>query len=905
MTMPFIKSLAELSAADLPLAGGKGANLGRLIGAGLPVPAGFCITTEAYRVFVATHALEPAILRLSQSLQADDPLSCEAISTQIRTLFETGAIPTELAAAISSAYAHLLDQQPEPPVAVRSSATAEDLPEMSFAGQQDTYLNIIGPEALLAAVRRCWGSLWTGRAMAYRARNGIDPQSVALAVVVQSMIPSQASGVLFTANPLTGRRTETVIDATLGLGEALVSGQVEPDHYTIDTARQIIIQKSLGAKAIAIHSQAGGGTVTTVQAAAEQQALPDDVILALARLGQQAEQAFGAPQDIEWAYADQRLSILQSRPITSLYPLPAPPKSDAPLEVYISFGAIQGMLDPITPLGRDIFAYLAAAQGRKLGRTITAETQHTFLEAGERLFLDFTNLLRQPIGRRILGVFISMVDPGSRKAFTMLLDDPRLAPIRRRPRFRTLFYLLKGLAAPIFRGVAYNLTWPKRGRERLNKKIDAALAEVATRRERLTSLAERVKFCEDTLNTLPPTILIPYLLPGVISGQLALQLLNRLAANLPDGKRTVLEMTRGLPHNVTTEMDLALWEVAETIHQDPEAANHFSHSAAETLAQEYLAGKLPPAAQIALKRFLQRYGLRGVGEIDLGRESWQDTPIQLMQVLGSYLQIQDTAQSPADVFRRGAAVAQTAQERLIAALYNQRGGWLKARLARWAAQRLRELGGLRESPKFLAIRAMGALREALQASGRELAAAGRLAAYDDLFFLRLSELKQLAADLDHQPENSHLWQERIDARRQRHDREMRRRRVPRLLLSDGTAFYEGVETPEGAGANIILGSPVSPGVVEGIVHVVLDPHSTQLSPGEILVCPATDPGWTPLFLAAGGLVMEVGGMMTHGSVVAREYGIPAVVGVTQATTILKTGQRIRLDGASGQISFLD
>jgi pyruvate,water dikinase len=295
---------------------------------------------------------------------------------------------------------------------------------------------------------------------------------------------------------------------------------------------------------------------------------------------------------------------------------------------------------------------------------------------------------------------------------------------------------------------------------------------------------------------------------------------------------------------------------------------------------------------------MQRYGMRGVGEIDMGRPRWRDEPTSLLQALGSYLQIGDDAVSPATVFQRGAASAEAAKERLLAMLKQTPGGWLKVWLARAMIGRVRELGGLRESPKFAAIQAMTVQREGWLVSGRELAAAGVLDRPEDIFFLRLVEMKALAAGK--QPDCKVL----VAERRQAYEREKRRRMVPRVLLSDGTAFYDGMGAVDD-GSGVIVGSPVSPGVVEGAVHVVLDPRGAQLAPGEILVCPATDPAWTPLFLAAGGLVMEVGGMMTHGSVVAREYGIPAVVGVDQATTRLRTGQRIRVDGSAGRVVVLD
>jgi pyruvate,water dikinase len=381
-----------------------------------------------------------------------------------------------------------------------------------------------------------------------------------------------------------------------------------------------------------------------------------------------------------------------------------------------------------------------------------------------------------------------------------------------------------------------------------------------------------------------------------------LNLLLRLSAPIPGGRSLALEVTRGLPNNVTTEMDLALWDVARAIGAEPGSRTRFEVSDAHVLAADLLERRLPRAALAPLERFLARYGMRGVGEIDLGRTRWREDPTPLIQAVRSYLRIEDPVQAPDAVFARGAASAEEALDRLCRELRARRGGWIKARLARWAARRVRALAGLRESPKFAIVRVLGIVRETLLASGRELAAAGAIARADDIFFLRLGELHALVGGGEDTP--THALQEIIAARRERYTREMLRRQIPRLMLSDGQAFYEGMAAPEGAGEGVLVGSPVSPGVAEGAVRVILDPRGATLAPGEILVCPGTDPAWTPLFLVAGGLVTEVGGLMTHGAVVAREYGIPAVVGVTGATTRLVTGQRVRVDGTSGRVTVL-
>ena len=352
MPLPHLTPILPLASesATLPLAGGKGANLARLAQAGLPVPDGFTITTQAYQAFAAANGLTERIPAVLSTGSLATPDACEDASARIRDLFGQGSVPADLAEQILDAYAGL----GRPAVAVRSSATAEDLPEMSFAGQQDTYLNVIGADALLQAVVACWSSLWTARAISYRERNGVAHADVALAVVVQQMVESEASGVLFTANPLTGLRSETVIDATVGLGEALVSGQVEPDHIVVETATGQIVSRTLGAKALSVRSRPGGGTMTAPEVPTTAPALSDAQIQALAALGGRVAALYDdTPQDIEWALANDTLYLLQARPITSLFPVPAGMTAD-PLRAMLSFGAVQGMLEPITPLGRNL-----------------------------------------------------------------------------------------------------------------------------------------------------------------------------------------------------------------------------------------------------------------------------------------------------------------------------------------------------------------------------------------------------------------------------------------------------------------------------------------------------------------------------------------------------------------------
>jgi len=878
----------------LDTAGGKGLNLARLTRAGFNVPRGFVISTEAYRAFVETNRWLGVIESTVKDIPADDVNALEKASAQIRAAFSVGAMPPEVESAIRLA----ASEYREVPVAVRSSATAEDLPDLSFAGQQDTYLNVIGENEIINSVINCWSSLWTARAIGYRIRNQIPQEEVALAVIVQQMVPSEVSGVMFTANPLTGLRSEVVVDATFGLGEALVSGQVEPDHYVVDSYKNAIVAKTLGAKEQVTRTRPGGGVEMIRESAAAQQALADSQILQLAKQGASIQREYGFPQDVEWAFADNKCFILQSRAITSLFPVPE--ETFDPLLIWFSFGAVQGLVGPITPLGQDAIRNVFTGGARLFDVHLTPEQVRIFASAGERIWINLTGVFRHPLGRRVVPELLGFVEPSTVQIVKPLMDDPRLGAGTGRFRFSTLWRLAKFFLPILAQGIA-NAFHPEKARLAFDRATDEYLtaAQIPPGQDKFERLANIVVFMRGRLTTV-----FQFLLPRFIAtfgpGIASLALLNRMARDKDGNDRgfstLALEMTRGLPQNVTTEMDLALWATASTIKVDPESLDVFTASDAATLARRYLEGNLPATAQTAVISFMDRYGMRGVGEIDFGQPRWREEPTPVMQSLKSYLQI-DQEFAPNVLFMRGQQAANAAIEKLAVEARHRPLGRFRERLVRGAARRVRVLMGVRESPKFFAIRVMGIARKALMDMGKEFVEAGMIERAVDLGFLNISELEALSQD---EPRN---WKALIDKRRLTYEHEARRRQVPRVLVSDGRAFYEGVGANTDTG-DVITGSPVSPGVVEGAVHVVFNPHEAQLVPGEILVCPGTDPAWTPLFLAAGGLITEVGGMMTHGSVVAREYGIPAVVGVHQATTRLKNGQRIRVDGTTGKIVIL-
>ncbi|HEX6709413.1 MAG TPA: PEP/pyruvate-binding domain-containing protein [Rubrobacter sp.] len=882
--LELILPFKAIDRSALPVAGGKGANLGELVRAGLPVPAGFCITTAAYELVAADAGLEPTLAALAET-PPEDTERLAGLAAEARSRLSEASVPRALARAIAEAYGELGEAVP---VAVRSSATAEDLPYASFAGQQDTYLNVVGVESVLDAVRRCWASLWTDRAVSYRATNGIDPHGVRLAVAVQRMVDSSVAGVLFTANPVSGKRRQAVIDASPGLGEAVVSGMVNPDHFVVDTATGTIVERRLGDKRVAVRAAAGSGTERVEMAASEDEAsLSDGQILALAKLGARVEEHYGSPQDTEWAIdGDGKTWLLQARPITTLFPIPAP-TNEEDLRVYFSFSVAQGVYRPLTPMGLQAFRLIISAVATLAGRPPRNpyDGPDFFNESAGRIFADVTPLLRSKQGRGLFNLVMRNMEARTVPIVKHLIEDPRLAlvPTSRWPVLRTVLSVFVRGRIPL--RVVQALARPEKARARAARVV--ARFRAADDVPPDASAAEHLAAAEHWLSSGPPGLLSgvpPAFIAGLGANTVAGKLLGDLATD--DERRVAM---RALPHNPTTEMDLALWEIAREARADPDSATALGETPPERLAEDYRSGSLPPKLQASLEDFLRLYGHRGVAEIDLGLPRWSEDPTYILGVLANYLRLDDP-EAAADVqFRRATREA----EEMVAELTRRaaRKGRLRGAMVGFLLGRARELSGLREMPKFCIVLLMARARELLWKVGEGLAGAGRLESAEDIFFVSVPEAWAGLAGEDLRP--------LVRGRRAIYEQEIERKHVPRLILSDGT---EPTAEAHGAAEGVLLGTPASGGVVTEKARVILDPGGARLEPGEILVAPSTDPGWTPLFLTAGGLVMEMGGPMSHGAIVAREYGIPAVVGVPDATELINTGERITVDGAAGEIT---
>ena len=886
-TLPFSK----ISAADLPQVGGKGANLGEMTQARFPVPPGFCVTTRAFRNFVATCPHMPHFYAALDSIPADDLVATRKIGKKIRQTLHETPIPDKIATAVTHTL-HQLD--PSATYAVRSSATAEDLPDASFAGQQDTYLNLRGEAAILDAVRRCWASLFTDRAILYRQRNGFAHEEVALSVVVQQMVLPDISGILFTADPISQHRHICSIDASYGLGEALVAGLVSADLYRVDSRKNQLIEIKIGDKQLAIRPLPNGGTTqeTLSNAQRHAQVLTKDQAIALAQLGKRIEAHYGQPQDIEWAIANSTIYLLQTRPITTLFPQPTPPPQDDALHLYVSLSHAQVMLDPIKPFGLDMWRLMFPT--RKIsGPTSRSQSVAT---AGGRMYMDVTPLLSLRIGRKAVPLFLTLADEQIAANVQDALARPefqqRLANLRPKTSFRDVFSYL----GPILKTTLSFLLRrdPAPTRQELTERMDTLISASKARILAQPAGAARLQQIEREIGSAFTHLLPDF--PALVAGGIASQ---RLLAKIMGQRANPDDLTavaRGLSGNVTTEMDLAVGDLADLVRQSPELVTHFQNNppAAALANAASVPGSAPFLAGWA--DFLARYGMRGPSEIDISRPRWREDPTSLLQFVIGNLQHKEPG-SHRIHHAQMATAGKAAGERLIAAAGQGLFGFVRRPLVRRLVKTVRGYTPGREHPKFFIIKLLGMVKLILQEEADRLVGNGRITHPDDIWHLSLAELIQAAA-------NPKQEIRPLIAQRQAQFARQHKLTPPRLITSDGEIVHAKINR-EGMPKGALVGSAASSGTIEGIAKVVLDPTKDVLGKGEILIAPFTDPGWTPLFINAAALVMEVGGLMTHGSVVAREYGIPAVVGVAGATKQIKTGQQVRVNGDAGFVEVLE
>ena len=817
--------ITSLGRADLALAGGKGANLGELVRGGFPVPDAVVVSTAAYTSVVESNGLAATI---EAGLRAGEG------AADVRAAFESATVPDELRAEILEAYAVL----GRGPVAVRSSATAEDLPGAAFAGQQDTHLNVVGEAALLEAVRRCWGSLWTERAIAYRDRRGVDHAAVRIAVVVQRMVPAEHAGVVFTANPVTGARNEVVVDASGGLGEAVVSGLVTPDHYVLD-ARGDIRQRTPGRREVVIRGVDGGGVASTADEPVDP--LPDEAVIELARLGRAVAEHFGHPQDIEWARADGRIWLVQTRPMTAL---PPPPLRLGRLRRRLGQQLLDYFTDRPHPL--DVSAWIQPGIGRLVERML-AEIPGLRLEMSEVL-------------PEVEGVVDRFVPPLPLPTRAVLTAPVRLAGRIRRfapaawtrdPRFHRFEQEVRDLRTIDPTGLAWT-------------DLTAVVRRSLTATDLVTDL--RVDY-----------------LPRAGYDLLRLHVLQvALGLHVLSGQLTLGTRTR------TEDANRALEGLAARVRHDPVLRGAFAELDGPALLERVTGDPACAAFAAALREFLAEYGHRETtSPLLMSAPTWADAPTTVLALVSVL------AAGPPRPSAHGPAAA--AEDRLVHHPLVRRTRTADA--ARRVVAAARAGIAFREDSHFHATAVLPVLRRVAMEAGRRLTAVGVLARSEDVFHLRLEELEHCADPRRLTPDDADRLRTLVRARSAR-----RAELAGVPMISRATLFSQS-----GAGTDALLrGVAASGGRVTGPVRVVGGPAEFgTLRAGEVLVCPYTNPAWTPLFQRAIAVVVDSDGSGSHAAIVAREYGIPAVMATGTATTVLADGQVVTVDGDVGLVVDAD
>jgi rifampicin phosphotransferase len=866
LTDRYVLGLQEIDQTQVAVVGGKGAQLGELSRIeGIHVPAGYCVTTDAFRRVIAdAPSINDRLDQLSH-LNPDDRDAVRTLSAEIRRTLEGILIRDDLAAAITRPLTELGEQAA---YAVRSSATAEDLPTASFAGQQDTYLNVVGPAAILQHVSRCWASLFTERAVTYRLRNGFDHRKVHMAVVVQQMVFPHAAGILFTADPITGNRKVAAVEASFGLGEGLVSGLVNADAYKVRDGE--IVAKAVATKQQAIHALPAGGTQEQAidPARQEQPALTDTQVVQLAQLGRRIEAHFGCPQDIEWCLVDDGFQIVQSRPITTLFPIPA--REDRENHVYVSVGHQQMMTDPMRPLGISMWQLTAMAP---------------MYDAGGRLFVDVTRTLASAASRAgLLGV-MGRGDPLIRDALDTVLERGDFLPALPADGPAPAVPPGGGPPSPVETDPAIVIGLI----ERSEASIAALRRDIRSRSGPglfdflLTAFQEHKRVLGDPLS-----------MQAILAGMEATWWLNEELQAWLGEKNAADTLTLSAPNNVTSEMGLALLDVADAIRPYPEVVAFLQDVDDDGFLDELpkLAGGRE--ARDAIRAYLDKYGMRCVGEIDITRPRWSERPTTLVPViLDNIRNFEPGARERR--FEQGRQEAEKKEQDVLEHLRALPDGERKAEETKRMIDRVRTFIGYREYPKYAIVSRYFVYKQALLEEAERLVQAHALAEKEDIFYLTFAELHDVARtnQVDDQ-----LIRQRKDA-----FRSFQALTPPRVLTSDGEVIagaYRRDDVPAGA----LIGLAVSAGIVEGRARVILDMAEADLEAGDILVTAYTDPSWSPLFVTIKGLVTQVGGLMTHGAVIAREYGLPAVVGVEHATRLIRDGQRIRVNGTDGYVEIL-
>ncbi|WP_285104461.1 phosphoenolpyruvate synthase [Paenibacillus sp. UMB4589-SE434] len=875
-----ILHLEQVNRTHLPFVGGKGSNLGELIQAKFSVPPGFCVPTSAYDSVIKQSDRMSCFYTELDRLQVQDAAAIRRVSQDMQQHILGLSIPSDLMTAILDAWYQMGEHGV---YAIRSSATAEDLPTASFAGQQDTLLNVKGEQQLFEAIRQCWSSLFTERAIAYRIRNGFDHRAVRIAVIIQRMIIPEVAGVMFTADPVTGHRGTISIDASFGLGEALVAGLVTPDLYQV--RHGAIVKKQVSRKQTTVLPRDNGGTVIERVPDHKQmvQALSDEQIVVLAQLGEQIQHHYGSAQDIEWCLSEGQFFIVQARPITSLFPIPI--VGDDRLRVFCSFGHLQMMTDVMSPAAISLWK-VPMERGSSDDNRVDS-----FLEAGGRLFMDMTHTLQSGLGGKIMLQILGKMDALIGNAAKQLMDriPAQEAPSLHQDQMAELIPILATqVLKDLFDGDGKVAYAEVEGNAQDSLELCRQQLQASQGANKITYIQQNCEFVFQNFMSKD----FHYMMAAVV----AQQLLELLAKWWEFDSGELITLNKSLPYNVTGEMGLELGDLADIARAYPELADYLRHAPEPGFMEGLAAVDGGTEFKAAFERWLVRYGPRCPGEIDIARIRWSERPYMLISSIVGHMDSVKQGEHR-ERFQQGEVAADRAAAHILSQVRSREDGLFKERIISRLITVYRSFMGLREHHKFVLVRHFWHYKRALLDLADSFITQGILQQRDDIFYLTLPEMKAVISGSMQQDIQSLIMT------RKESYRHYRRLHPPRVMTSEGE-IIEGRMDSGDAPVGSLIGTPVSPGVVEGKARIILDPSTAALKAGEILIAPYTDPGWTPLFLQAKGLITEIGGVMTHGAVVAREYGIPAVVGIERATTRIQNGDWIRLDGTQGHVMVL-
>lgn len=809
-----IKWFRDIKEGDCEYVGSKGYNLGILKKEGFNVPDGFVITTKG--------------------IENWNEKAMELVLNQYRKLEEKR-------------------------VAIRSSAVNEDLEGMSFAGQYETILNITTEEGLLQAIEKVLDSFDSIRAASYKKQNKLDTSYPA--IVIQQMIESEVSGVMFTSDPMTGIRNNLVINSSFGLGEAIVSGLVTPDQYIIDKSTGEILSKEVARKDRGYFYSLEGVEVKNIdKLKQEEQSLTPELIEELLSLGKKVETYYKKPQDIEFAIRDNKVYLLQSRPITTLYPM-GDIETDQKLRLYVNFNQVmQGVKEPFTPMGCELWkkvflGYVTVIAGNK------AYKEANYVRfAGGRVFVDYSYVLAKKRMWRMVANTIKEKDLPFEDVLNYIKEKYQHTFLSQRatiPYVKIVSYFLKHIR--LYKTVKRN---PEKAYEVCEKLGSDWCLNVKERLDKAACMDDLIKCTHEIGQELLEIPLKQALCAFSIK---ELPKLHKLIDKYYNGKMDIEPVKWALPHNKTTQMGLSL----------------------NTLAQK-LDGKEFDKNNLEIKKFLSEYGHRAQTEIDIGMKRWNEDPQYIIELIKLYQKNKSYLKNIKNIEQQRKAAEIKVRE--IIDTFRKDHGNKVARKVEKILTNYRNTAGLRERPKFDMVRVIELLRREWLKQGEILSGKGFLENPEDIFYLYLDELKG----------NSEKWISIVKKNKEKYYFELSRNRVPRVILNTGETFYTVRSVSNNS--THLKGLSVSPGVYEGIVRVMKNPDD-KINEGEIIVTESTNPAWTPLFISAGALIMESGGPISHGAIVAREYAIPGVVGIPDVTTILRSGMKVCVHGDTGIVEI--